>query len=299
MVFQGRNEAHRRETIRGLLVAGMEPRAIKQATGYSRSQIYRVQARLENGRRKARVPGSGRPRQNSATGTDYIEAVARQHGRWSSRTMAHSLEEHFPDEAVSDRTVRRMLHRDLNFKFGKLWRKFKLTEIHKLNRVVWSLLHSEDGWERTIFLDESCFALTPNGVRSWYPRGNRAPIFEAEQFPRKLHVLGAISSVGTVGPLVFAQPGQAWTAERVIAALNDSILPMADAWFGEGDFRVQLDNTTAHTAYTTVDFAHAEGVDLLFQSANSPDLQLIENVWGRLLANISRRDGIVTTDNLP
>ena len=298
MAFQGRNEAHRRETIRDLLSAGLEPRRIMEVTGYSRMQIWRVRTRLQNVQGMARVPGSGRPRQNSAIGTGHIEAVARQHGRWSSRTMARSLEEHFPEEAVSDRTVRRILHRDLDFKFGKLWRKFKLTEIHKLNRVVWSLLHVEDGWERTIFLDESCFALTPNGVRSWYPRGNRAPIFEAEQFPRKLHVLGAISSVGTVGPLVFAQPGQAWTVERVIAAVNDSILPMADAWFGEGNFRVQLDNATAPTANATVQFAQAAGVDLLFQSANSPDLQPIENVWGLLKNNISRRDDIVTTNDL-
>ena len=106
--------------------------------------------------------------------------VARQHGRWSSRTTARSLEEHFPEEAVSDRTVRRILHRRLDFKFGKLWRKFKLTEIHKLNRVMWSLLHTEDGWERTIFLDESCFALTKNGGvggerSSWTSRALLSP----------------------------------------------------------------------------------------------------------------------------
>ena len=91
------------------------------------------------------------PRQYSAIGTDYIKAIARQHGQWLSRTVAHSLEAHFPDKAVSDRTVCRMLHRDLNFKFGKLWRKVKLTEIHKHIRVVWSLLHSENGWQRMIF----------------------------------------------------------------------------------------------------------------------------------------------------
>ena len=123
-------------------------------------------------------------------------------------------------------------------------------------------------------------------MRSWYPRGNRAPIFEAEQFPRKLHVLGAISSVGTVGPLVFAQPGQAWTAERVIVALYDSILPIADAWFGEGDFRVQLDNATAHTAHATVDFTHAAGVDLLFQSASSPDSSR-KRTFGAVLPNLT------------
>ena len=114
--------------------------------------------------------------------------------------------------------------------------------------------------------------------------GPRFLNFEAEKFPRKLHALDAISLVRTVGPLVFTQPQQAWTAERVIATLNESTLPTADAWFGEGNFRVLLKNGTAHTAHATVDFTHVAGVDLLFQSVNSPDLygQPIENVWGRL-----------------
>ena len=106
--------------------------------------------------------------------------------------------------------------------------------------------------------------------------------------------------MGTVGPLVFAPPGQAWTAERVIAVLNEKILPMADAWFGHGNFRIQLDNATPHTVNATTQFAQVEGVDLLymFQSANSPDMQPIENVWGLMKGNISRRDDIATTDDL-
>ena len=156
----------------------------------------------------------------------------------------------------------------------------------------------EDGWEQTLFLDESCFALTPNGGRSWYADNNRVPIFKAEQFQKKLHVLGVISSVGTVGPLVFTPPGQPWTAERIIAAPNDNILPMADAWFGHGNFRIRLDNATLHTANAMTQFALVEGVGLLFQSANSTDMHPIENVWGFMKGNISRRDDIATTDDL-
>ena len=70
--------------------------------------------------------------------------------------------------------------------------------------------------------------------------------------------------------------------------MNDSILPLADAWSGEGNFRVQLDNATVHTANATVQCVQAAGVDLLFQSANSPDLQPIEDVWGLLKNNISQ-----------
>ena len=192
--FAGRTQEGRRATIGDLLLAGVRPSAIMNLTGYSRGQIQGVQQRLANGRGMAPQPGSRRPHHNSGIRLAHLDDLARHHGRWSSKTMARSLELNSPDELVTDRTVRRIFHRDLQFKFGKLWRKFKLTELHKQNRVVWSLLHAEDSWERTLltFLNESCFALTPDGVGSWYPDGNRAPIFEAEQLPKKLHVLGAI-----------------------------------------------------------------------------------------------------------
>ena len=72
---------------------------------------------------------------------------------------------------------------------------------------------------------------------------------------------------------------------------------MAGAWFGD-DYRIQLDNATPHTANPTVQFAQVQGVDLLFQSANSPNLQPIENIWGLIKGRISRRADIVTTDDL-
>ena len=134
-----KNQEGRRATISDLLQAGLRPGAIMNLTGYLRGQIRGVQQRLANGEGTARQPGSERPRHNSGIGLVHLDNLARHHRRWSSKTMARSLEQNFPDEAVSERTVRRILHRDLHFKFGKLWKKFKLTELHKQNRVVVSL----------------------------------------------------------------------------------------------------------------------------------------------------------------
>ena len=74
--------------------------------------------------------------------------------RSGSTSRALVVEDHgeitrnFLDEAVSDRTVLRIFHRNLHLKFGNLWRKIKLTELPKqTDRVMWSLLHAEDGWE--------------------------------------------------------------------------------------------------------------------------------------------------------
>lgn len=295
--FAGRNEHARRQTIWDLLLAGIRTVNIVALTGYSKTTVKRVRQRMANGQSLDRRPGSGSFRRTSAIGRDHVEATARLHCRWTSRQIARSLANAVPDEAVASRTVRRILH-ELNFKYGRMWKKFKLTQRHCKNREVWCLLHQDDEWDTTLFLDESCFAATPNGVYCWFPSAPRAPMLAAESYPAKVHVLGAISSVGTVGPLVFAPAGQAWNAQHVIAAINDHILPLAGAWFGQGQFRTQLDNARPHTANATQAFGQAAGVNLLFQPANSPDLQPIENVWGLLKRRIAQRDDIVTAAHL-
>lgn len=247
-----------------------------------------------------RRPGSGTFKRLSDLGRDHLDAMAREHCRWTSKQLAESLSETVAGEAVSPRSVRRILRHELQFKHGRMWKKFFLTQRHCLNRTVWCLLHQDDdNWPSTVFLDESCFATSPNGVYCWYPRGTgRPPIHAAEQFSAKVHVLGAISSVGTVGSLVFAPQGRAWTAQYIIQALNDDILPMAEAWYGPGAFRTQLDNARPHTANATQTFGDAAGANLLFQPANSPDLQPIENVWGLLKRRIAQREGIRTANDL-
>lgn len=295
--FAGRDELARRKTIADLLRFNIRPIEIMQRTGFSRDQIKRVRRRLQNGESMARRKGSGSYKRTSGIGQDHVAATALENPRWTSKAIARSLATQVPDEEVSSRTVCRILH-DLNFRHGPMWKKFHLTERHMKDRVVWSLLHQDDGWDTTLFLDESCFAMTPNGVRCWYPAGARAPILPVAQYPDKVHVLGAIASVGTVGPLVFTPPGQAWTAERVISALNDHILPMAGVFYGAGQFRTQLDNAAPHTANATRAYCEAAGANLLYQPAHSPDLQPIENVWGLMKRRISQRADVVTTQDL-
>ena len=86
-----------------------------------------------------------------------------------------------------------------------------------------------------------------------------------------------ISYVGTAGPLVFAPVGQALTAECVIMARSENFLPMADALFGHRNYCIQLDNANRHTSNSVTQFAQV-GVNLLFQSTNSPDMQPFKNV---------------------
>ncbi len=58
------------------------------------------------------------------------------------------------------------------------------------------------------------------------------------------------------------------------------MLPSADKLCGDADFIFQQDLAPAHTAKGTKSWFNDHGVTVLDWLANSPDLNLIENLWG-------------------
>eukprot|EP00117_Sycon_ciliatum_P047943 scpid95366/ scgid1883/ len=151
---------------------------------------------------------------------------------------------------------------DFRHRFGPPRRKVLLTEHHRHGRVVWSLLHHEDDFTRTVFVDGACVALGPGGrITFWHPT-DAIPAIENHQFPPKVHILAAVSDLGVVGDAVFAER---WNAGTVCDAMAEEVVPAAFALFGN-DFRIQMDNATAHTALQTREYLLANGVpELLFQ----------------------------------
>ena len=150
-----------------LLHAGLAVTEIRNHTRYSQGQIKGVKQRLPNDRGMAHRPDSGRTRKKSGKSLFHPGDLARQ---WCWKTMAQSLEQIYPDEAVCNRTVRRILHHDLHIKYGKLGRKFKLTNIVSCGLYC---------TRKTAGNKPCCWtshALTPNSVRCWYPDTNQASL---------------------------------------------------------------------------------------------------------------------------
>ncbi len=88
-------------------------------------------------------------------------------------------------------------------------------------------------------------------------------------------IWAAMSSAG-VGPLCFLKS----TVNAAIYQdiLEHSRLPSADKLYGDADFIFQQELAPAHTAKGTKSWFNDHDVTVLDWSANSPDLNLIENL---------------------
>ncbi len=89
-------------------------------------------------------------------------------------------------------------------------------------------------------------------------------------------IWGAMSSAD-VGPLCFLKINV--TAPVYQAMLEHFVLPSADQLFKDTDFIFQQYLAPAHTAKSTKSCLNDHGVGVLDCSANSPDLNPIENLW--------------------
>ncbi len=143
-------------------------------------------------------------------------------------------------------------------------------------------------WSKVLFSDESkfCTSFGNQGPRVWRKGGEaHSPscLKSSVKFPQSVIIWGAMSSAG-VGPLCFLKTNV--TAPVYQYILEHCMLPSAVQLFKDADFIFQQDLASAHTAKSTKSWLNDHGVGVLDWPANSPDLNLIENLWGIVKRNM-------------
>lgn len=161
-----------------------------------------------------------------------------------------------------------------------------LTKKHKCARFEFAksvILKNDDFRNSIIFSDEKRFCLDgPDGYKYyWHDLRKEKSICSQNAYSAGVMVWGAIS---VTGKRVISFVEGNINSKKYIEVLENNLLP---TW-SSTDFVFQQDNASAHKAKQTISWCENQNFKLLDWPAKSPDLNIIENIWGILANNIYR-----------
>lgn len=212
------------------------------------------------------------------------------------RSPRRSARKHAAALGISDRSVRRILHCELNFHPYKMAVTQELSERDFIaRRNACEALHENLPHDALVFFsDEAHFHISgcvnKQNMRYWSDTNPR----ELHQRPlhcERVTVWCAVSRVGIIGPYFFEENERTVTvnAARYTEMINGFFLPNL-AEMDVGDVWFQQDGATAHTARCSMDLLRQHFAGRLISSrgchvwpARSPDLAPCDFfLWGYL-----------------
>jgi hypothetical protein len=246
-----------------------------------------------------RVPGSGRPRTSrTAENIDSVydlvlsqEDAPRTHK--TTRQIAREL-------AISQRSVRRIIHEDLQLKCLKKRRAQELTAKNcemRLNRSRQLLRkYPSHAVDFIFFTDEKMFTVAPpvnlQNDRVYAPVLSKKRDVAANRllrtrstFSKSVMVSVAVSKLGC-SELIFVEPGTKVNGQYYREfLLSDQLLPAIRRIAGDV-YTFQQDSAPAHRARETIALLQRETPDFISPELwppNSPDLNPVDyRIWGIL-----------------
>lgn len=169
-----------------------------------------------------------------------------------------------------------------------------LTEKQKRNRLIWAkskLSWTFKDWSTIIFSDESKFDVCVGDCRKRIIRTKDEAFYKdclkrTVKFPKGLMVWGCVSAEG-VGKLQYVDG--IINAVKYQGILENNLLPTITelkSKHPDMNFIFQQDGAACHTAKTTKKWFGENDILLLSWPSNSPDLNIIENVWHKIKAEL-------------
>ena len=167
-----------------------------------------------------------------------------------------------------------------------------IRETNKLKRLEFclKLLQNEDDFDNVIFTDESSVQMGPNKriiiakvVRDESGKiiHRDAPTFEKVKHPLKVHVWGGISRHGATQLHIFN--GNMDAKYYTDSILKSTLLPAIRHLYPPPlTHRLWQDNDPKHTSLMAKSFFLQHNINWFKTPAESPDLNVIENVWAAM-----------------
>jgi transposase len=194
--------------------------------------------------------------------------------------------------SISATTVNIIRH-SMHFCFQIPRRQQLLTPKQELKRVEFAekqLMSNIDWTADVIITDESRFSLHDDSRRVWVKRGiyNPGTFHQQEKFAKSIMVWGAIGK-GWRSPLIVVK-GNLNTEGYLNLLQENKILDQLNEKYGERKYNFQYDGAPAHRSKKAIEWLQDRANSIPDWPPNSPDLSVIENLWGILKAKLAVRD---------
>lgn len=259
---------------------------IARAVGITRQAVHAIIKKFEKFGTTEDLPRSGRPRQTSRREDSLIATSSIRSPKKTPKLIKRDM-----SLSVSARTVRRRMN-ERGLRPHMAATVSYLSDINKKKRFRFAKLMSlkpKEWWEHVIWSDEKKFELMHAKRRVIVNRrvGQRYQIKFVKPTMKfgggSLMLWGCVSHHG-VGSLVIMDGRQNQHTYRLL--LEDELQYSADL-MGIGDrFVFQQDLCRFHTAPKVMDFFSEHNISVMDWVPQSPDFNIIENLWSHLDKNV-------------
>ena len=193
---------------------------------------------------------------------------------------------------MSKRTIRRRLHQE-GYRRGKIQKTLTICKVNRQRRILWCRGKRHwrpEQWQKVIFSDETQVVIGQNNSVSLWRKSSekwKPYCLNQRKTASKVSCMfwGCITYDG-IGVLVPVDGNL--NSTKYIELLDNSLWPVIVKVFGNRPFIFQDDNATPHSSRQTNIWKTENGIPKFNWPAQSPDLNIIENIWRCIKIKLSR-----------